>query len=218
MKTARRGRPPGSTSDATRQRILAAACEAFGKAGYDGTTNREIGDLAGVTAAAMYQYFDSKLVLYVECVREAHRTVVPFFESAVTGAPTAREGLSALGRAYTEAHERFPEYSRFLAGVVVEVHRHEEIARALENEPNTAMQVVAALVNRGVETGEIPRERAASVTALWLANMMGLALLAARTGKAGLASAVEAHSLLVEGRLFEDPKDAKRGPRRRSRR
>jgi AcrR family transcriptional regulator len=51
----RLGRPPGSTSDATRQRILDAACECFGEKGYESTTNRDIGDRAGVTAPAIYQ-------------------------------------------------------------------------------------------------------------------------------------------------------------------
>src|SRR5262245_14790944 len=68
-KASRRGRPPGSTSDETRRRILASACECFGKRGYDITTNRDIGERAGVTAAALYQYFDSKLSLYVAAVK-----------------------------------------------------------------------------------------------------------------------------------------------------
>lgn len=199
----RRGRPPGKTSDATRQRILAAACECFGARGYETTTNRDIGDRAGVTAAALYQYFDSKLVLYIEAVREAHREIVPFFRRAVDGAPTAREALVALTRAYAEAYDLFPALTPFLAGIGVEIHRHPEIAAAMLAEPSAVLQLIADIVEGGAASGEFDRERSSAVISMFLATTMGLSLHAALAGKMGLGEAVDAYTRLLEGRLFE---------------
>src|SRR5207245_110662 len=73
----RPGRPPGATSDATRARIVRAARVCFARTGYANTTNKDIADHAGITAAAIYQYFDSKTALYVETARDAQAELVP---------------------------------------------------------------------------------------------------------------------------------------------
>lgn len=59
----RSGRPPGA-SDA-RQRILVAAREAFGGAGFDGATIRGIAGSAGVDPALVHHYFGTKERLFV---------------------------------------------------------------------------------------------------------------------------------------------------------
>jgi len=215
-KTSRRGRPPGSTSDTTRRRILAAACECFGKRGYDTTTNRDIGDRAGVTAAAIYQYFDSKLSLYMAAVREAQREIVPLLRESIDKQPTARAKFSALTRAYAIAHERFPAVTPFLSGIPVEMQRHPEIARAMVSEPNEVLQMIVDIVSTGVDDGDLPAEMASAAVAMFLSTTMGLSLHAALTGESGLAEAVEAYARLVEGRLFR-PKGSPSTERRRRR-
>jgi AcrR family transcriptional regulator len=216
-RKARRGRPPGRTSDVTRERILVAACECFGKRGYETTTNRDIADRAGVTPAAMYQYFDSKLTLYIAAVREAQRQIVPLFREAVENRPNARAKFSALTRAYATAHERFPSVTPLLSGIPVEMQRHPEIATAMLAEPDEVLQMMIDIVRRGVEEGELPSEMASAVVAMFLASTMGLSLHAALTGESGLAEAVEAYTRLVEGRLFRKSASAPSPRRRRPR-
>jgi len=213
----RRGRPPGSNRDATKQRILMAACECFGARGFETTTNREIGDRAGVTPAAIYQYFDSKLVLYLEALRAAHREIVPFFLAAVEKTATAREALSALTRAYAAAYERFPTLTPFLSGIVVEMHRQPEIAAAVIAEPHTVLEIIAAIVERGVSNGEIERERSAAVISMFLATTIGLSLHASIAGKAGLVEAVDAYTRLLEGSLFQTAQVKRARPSGRAR-
>jgi AcrR family transcriptional regulator len=211
----RRGRPPGSSSDATRQRILTAACECFGARGYEATTNNDIGDRAGVTGAAIYRYFDSKQVLYVEAVAAAHREILPFFRDAVSGATTAREGLVALARAYAAAYDRFPTLSPFLAGIAEEMRRHPELASALMAEPETVLTIVVEIVERGVGRGEIEPDRSSAIVSMFLAATIGLSLHASIAGKAGLDDAVDGFIRLLEGRLFA--RALPRSPARRAR-
>jgi TetR/AcrR family transcriptional regulator, regulator of cefoperazone and chloramphenicol sensitivity len=59
--------------DTTRERIAEAAGEIFAERGFDGTTVRDICQLAGANIAAVNYYFGDKHRLYVEAVVRAHR-------------------------------------------------------------------------------------------------------------------------------------------------
>lgn len=63
----RRGRPRTGESDA-RERILAAAIDEFGEAGYDGATMRAIAARAGVDSALVHHHFGTKADLFGETV------------------------------------------------------------------------------------------------------------------------------------------------------
>ena len=62
--------PPRRARDAgaTREALLAAAQEGFGRRGYERTTTREIGEAAGVDPALIARYFGSKADLYLAAV------------------------------------------------------------------------------------------------------------------------------------------------------
>jgi AcrR family transcriptional regulator len=60
--------PRTRDSAASRQALLEAAQELFGTLGFERTTNREIGERAGVDAALIARYFGSKADLYVAAV------------------------------------------------------------------------------------------------------------------------------------------------------
>ena len=56
--------PPAETE--TRDRILKAALRLFAKAGYDGTTTRELAETAGVAEGTLFRYFPNKKAILVE--------------------------------------------------------------------------------------------------------------------------------------------------------
>jgi len=64
------GRPRDADSVETRARLLAAARKCFGENGFDRTTNAQIARVAGITSAAIYHYFPSKIDLYAAVVAE----------------------------------------------------------------------------------------------------------------------------------------------------
>ena len=53
--------------DETRQRIIAAAIEAFGEHGFEGASTRDIAARAGVNAPALQYYFENKEGVYRAC-------------------------------------------------------------------------------------------------------------------------------------------------------
>jgi AcrR family transcriptional regulator len=76
----RRGRPPNSDGQETAARLLDAAAAACAESGFDGATLNEIARRAGVTAAAIYNHYESREdLLYAAGVRALERVtdVVP---------------------------------------------------------------------------------------------------------------------------------------------
>ena len=57
--------PRADRGDATRQKLLAASIDVFGRLGFDGATTRAVADAAGVNLQAIPYYFGSKDGLYI---------------------------------------------------------------------------------------------------------------------------------------------------------
>jgi AcrR family transcriptional regulator len=79
-------------ASATRQRLpraeretkmLDAAERAFGEHGFRGASMDAIAEASGITKALLYQYFESKQLLYEACVERARRALFDDVEKAV---------------------------------------------------------------------------------------------------------------------------------------
>ncbi len=205
-----RGRPPGSTSDATRARVLRAARACFAKTGYVATTNKDIADHAGITAPAIYQYFDSKSALFAATVRDAQDELVPRFRDAAAGATSARDAFRAIIVASAELHAEDPSLAAFLSALPVELMRYEDVARVMADEPSGVVAIFDAVLERGVASGELSQADAPHAMSMFLACTMGLSLYAAAIDGQHLREAVDAFVALMEGRLFRAPTTGKR--------
>jgi AcrR family transcriptional regulator len=217
-----RGRPPGATADATRARILEAARACFARTGYGATTNRDIAQQAGLTPAALYQYFDSKLSLFMATVRDAQSELAPRFREAIAGAPTLRAALRSLVDASVAIDEGDASITAFLSALPVEIRRHAEIAEAVAAEPNPVVEVFLDVVARGAERGELaPGITSDQVFSMFVACNMGLSLYAAAIDPRQLAATAGAFGALLDGQLFVDsataapPGSARGAPRPR---
>jgi len=94
---ARAGRPRDAA--ASKNGLLQAARALFGQKGFEGTTIREIGELAGVDAALIARYFGSKADLYIAAVTAED----------TAGAPSEFEGLEQMvDVVVTRADQRGP--------------------------------------------------------------------------------------------------------------
>jgi AcrR family transcriptional regulator len=195
------GRPPGSTRDATRARILQAARERFAHAGYAGTTNKDIADAAGITSAAIYQYFESKTALYVATVKFAQAELVPEFERAVAEETETRAAFRALLAASARLHASDPSLAAFLSSLPVEMQREPAVAEAMAAEPSPVLEIVARMVDRGVRAGEIGKRDAPRVVAVFLACTMGFSLYAATFEGDDFVETMKSFLSFIEGGL-----------------
>lgn len=199
--SSRLGRPPATDSADTRRTILAVARAAFADRGFEVTTNREIASLAGVTPAALYHYFPSKLDLFVAVHHDTQERVLDRFHGAVDGVSGFVPRLEAI---LDEAHRMNtddPSFARFLGAVRVDLARHPELDAPLEVDQAAMDAFFRSLVDDGVANGEVDRSRRAQVLSFVATALTGLT-----TGQSASdrqhALAVDAIKAAVRGDLI----------------
>ncbi len=138
------------------QQILDAAIEIFGENGFAAARTDDIAAKAGVAKGTVFLYFPTKDDLFKAVVR---REIVARIEdaermSAEAPAMSAREFLRAFLTKYY-ASTKTKQALRMLRMVMGELHKHPELARFYGTEViERAWRVLAAAVQRGVESGE----------------------------------------------------------------
>jgi AcrR family transcriptional regulator len=200
---ARTGRPPGQSREQTRKNILLAARECFARLGFERATNRDIASAAGVTAAAMYRYFDSKPELYIAVVRDASAQLVPRLRAAIASQAGSRASLRELIVQRASALDRNQlQAIRFLSAIPLEMQRHPEVAQRMLADPGEVYVLINELVTAGVRSKEIPRDKPDRVVAMTIAVLMGLSMYANTLGEEAGKLAFEGFIDLFDGRLF----------------
>lgn len=109
----------------TRQRIVAAATDAFAEGGFEGTSTRDIADRAGVTQGLVTYHFASKRELWgaaVDAIFAELGHALPTPDDEAGGpAPDQRAARLAI-RAYVSFSARHPE----LFQLMVDAGRHDD--------------------------------------------------------------------------------------------
>lgn len=197
-----RGRPRGDTREQTRAAIVAAARDAFARLGFAQATNREIASLAGVTASAIYPYFESKAALYMAVVRDSVAKITPHLRAATEDSQSTREALRNLLIALGSVDEGRGADTRFLTGVPIEMQRNPELSDGMLAEPGEVPALVEEIVMRGVRSGEIHPERAQRVVSFAITAMMGLSSYGLTLGAGHLELAVDSLVDMLDGTLL----------------
>jgi AcrR family transcriptional regulator len=109
------GRRRRSTAD-TRERIIAAALEAFAELGFDGATTRGISERAGVNQGLITYYFASKLALWQAAVEQIFGELRDAFAEHVRVLKDADAGtrLRLMIRHYVRFAAARPELHRLM--------------------------------------------------------------------------------------------------------
>ena len=199
---ARLGRPPASDSVHSRRRILDTARETFAVRGYEGTTNRDIATSAGMTAAALYHYFPSKLDLYLAVLDDVEDAVHQWLLGSVLGHDSFVSAFSAILDEALRLSAEHPSMPAFLGSVRVDARRHVEIGAALAARASETDEIFSELINLGVSTGEIESDRRNEMSVFVFSALFGLTdVLGGQRDAQTLA--VEAFKSAVSGRLVD---------------
>lgn len=151
----RRGRPPATDSQDTKERILAAARQCFARLGYIEATNKQIAEAAGVTASALYNHFPAKPQLYFAVLEVAEAEISEAIEAAVNKDDPILVQLKDILRVFAELHQTDPSRAAFMAGISLESMRNPDIASLLENPPMSIYNQFRELILGGRARGEI---------------------------------------------------------------
>jgi AcrR family transcriptional regulator len=181
---------------------LIAARSCFASVGFERATNQDIAAAAGVTAAAMYRYFDSKPDLYIAVVRDAMREILPGIRAVLTNAPGVKAAFRSLLQLVAPANPSAQSAMRFLGGVPAEMQRHPQVAKRMLADPGEIFAAVTELVAAGVRSGEISRDKTQRTVSVMIATMMGMSAYANTLGPELGSEAIAGFIDLIENRLF----------------
>jgi len=179
----RLGRPPAADSGETEERILRAARSAFARSGYERTTNREIAEAAGITSAAIYHYFGSKLDLFGAVAGEVEEQITARLRADLDrsrGASLA-ELLSVLIDATVALIRDDPSLGRFITSLPHEAARSPEIGEMVGTHLAAIQQIFEDVVHQAAARGELAEGvETQPVIDMVLATFMGLASMPTR--------------------------------------
>lgn len=173
-KTPRLGRPPASSSVQTRKRIVGVARRCFAEHGYEATTNRMLAKEADITTAALYHYFDSKLAIYRAVLDEVQEQVYHLFTAAEREADTFVDKLEAVYEVAHDLNRADATLARFLGSSRIDRLRDPDLAEALGASDTRGEGFFEAIVDRGIQTGEVAEADRASVLSYIRAFNVGL--------------------------------------------
>lgn len=201
----RRGRPPASDSADTRRTILDNARRLFAERGYLAVTNREVADASGITTAALYHYFASKLDLYVAVHHDIQRRYNRRFVAAVEASETFMGKLEGVLEAAHSMTVEDHTLALFIGSLRRDMRRLPELAGRLGEVVAARDAFFIGIVDVGVATGELraaDRDRMVEFFRVVLIGMTeGLSETPARH-----RDAIDAVSALLRGELIRPPR------------
>jgi AcrR family transcriptional regulator len=104
------------SAPARRERILAAALESFGGAGYGATSMSEIAARADITRAVLYDHFASKKELFLAVLEEQNAVFLGHVGASITGAGPAEQRMRETMAAVFNFADRYPQAWSLLFG------------------------------------------------------------------------------------------------------
>lgn len=162
---------PVSSKRPGKAAILRAAVEVMGEDGYEGASIRDMAARAGVSVAALYYHFPSKLGMLREFLDDAYDVTLARIERRLVGVEGAEARLDVVVATliWTHLHDEFAQRSSVVA--VREYTRLDPADRAaIEVKRKALLDLVEGVVADGVASGlfgtDEPREVARAIVTL----------------------------------------------------
>jgi AcrR family transcriptional regulator len=149
------GRPADTDSIDTRDRIVLCACTKFAGEGFDGTTNKDIASLAGISSAALYHYFPSKADLYVAVCEYITSVFQGIFEKACEFDPRLERRMIVLLAENAKIGDEDPFVVGFATGISSVAKKHPEVAAGVSAFNTNFRRMMLELVETSTEKSEI---------------------------------------------------------------
>lgn len=182
-KVQRRGKPPDDKlAKRRRLELLDAAYALIAEKGIEGLRTRDIATRAGVNIATLHYYYATKEVLLVALVH--HVSDIFMAPEARRRTPAKGRPLASLAAHLANAWSRFednPQLATVLLELMLRARRDAVARQALGAVQASWNGLVAAILRRGIASGELradlaPRLAAAVVTSFVIGAAMQLGL------------------------------------------
>ena len=170
---ARRGRPRGTDSAQTRQRIVDVARDQFAKRGYAATAIATIAAEADLAPSAVYHYFGGKAELYETVFEATADAIWSDLGVAARSHDSLRANLVQMVEDSRELNDNRPHYSDFLALVPMEARLHPQFSHLLDRRSKYQDETFGALADIGIRSGELPGLEMVEATEILRVSIMG---------------------------------------------
>jgi len=165
-------------SSETEQRILEAARQEFIRFGYDGTSIRQIADIAHINKSLVHYYFRSKDRLFDQIFVQAFQSFVPKIEEVFSSDIPITEIIERIIGNYIDL---LKENSFLPAFILHEINQHPdriyELMHAGRANPVLILKHIQAEIDKGVLRPVDPRHLFINIIALCLFPFIGRPLL-----------------------------------------
>jgi AcrR family transcriptional regulator len=135
------------------RRLLLAALDAFADRGFEAATTRDISKRAGMSPAAVYVHYRSKVEMLHEIMRIGHESVLEEARSAMDAHETASQRTAAFVTAFSTWHARFATLGQVTAHELRALPP-ERFAEILALRQATE-RLIADEIRRGADSGEL---------------------------------------------------------------
>jgi AcrR family transcriptional regulator len=150
--------------------ILSAAEKLFLAKGYDGTTMDDIARAAELGKGTLYLYFRNKEEAFAAIVLNGVRLMNGLFQQAVAGKRRGIDKAAAMGLAFYEFYEKYPEYCRsFLFSTFALKERENRYAGELAQMGAGSLGLMTSALQEGIRDGSIRPDIDVAKTAVALA-------------------------------------------------
>lgn len=151
---------------------MRAAVEVMGEAGYEGASMRHMAGKAGVSVAALYYHFPSKLDLLGEFLVEAYDVTRARIDRRLEAADPAPPGqLDELVGTLIASHLH-NEFARLASNVALREYTrlHPPDRKIIDEKRDSLLDLVTSIIESGVKTGDFgaaePREAGRAIFTL----------------------------------------------------
>ena len=172
----RLGRPTACDGADTRNRLLVEARRSFAVEGFDATTNKKLAKSVGITTAAIYHYFPSKIEMYVAVFTDVQQLVCDTIENSVSENRSINQNVSSMIDALAALTVREPAVVSFVLSVSSEAHRNPELMQEMLPVHGQIGRILLTLSENAVMRGEVNSEISAqSLEDMLMVVLSGLA-------------------------------------------
>jgi hypothetical protein len=141
--------------------------------------------------------------LYVATLADTQALLLPHYIETIEQSRNFKERLTGILMASAKAHDEDSTITGFLASVLIEVRRHEELRGILLGQNNAVMDALETVFAEGKQSGEIKSTASVSdLAAALYGGGIGVALYQYGMQADNLSDAMSVFVELIEAKLF----------------
>ena len=144
-------------AEITREKLLSAALDVFGRYGFDGTSTRQLSEAAGVNLQAIPYYFGSKEGLYLAVLERAYQKIRSLETRLELEDLSPEDAMRTLIGSTFDHDDANPDFIQLVS--IENIHRAEHLRNTdvLQKANSGIIAILAAILERGYREGVFAR-------------------------------------------------------------